>query len=71
MQADSQGDRIRMIDLSTTVVTTLAGSVVGYADGQGTSALFSSPSGISIDDAGTFGVVVRIGGVVGVVVGGG
>lgn len=62
LQADGLGDRIRMIDLATAVVTTLAGSAVGYADGQGTLALFSNPSGISIDDAGTFAVVVRRGG---------
>ena len=41
---------------SSTVVTTLAGGnggiVPGYVDAQGTNALFTSPSGLAIDNSG-------------------
>ena len=49
---DSNNARIRKIT-SAGVVTTLAGSTSGYADGVGTSAQFNVLSGIAVDASGT------------------
>ena len=47
--ADTVNHRIRKILISTGVVTTLAGSSLGYTDSTGTSSKFSSPYGITTD----------------------
>jgi streptogramin lyase len=49
--ADTGNSRIRKIDSSGNV-TTLAGSMWGYTDGQGTAAEFATPEGISVDVSG-------------------
>ena len=58
MVADAQGnvyledgDRIRRIDPQGRVLT-IAGSVSGFKDGEGSQALFHYPAGLSIDAAG-------------------
>lgn len=49
--AEFSGHRIRKINTSG-VVTTIAGSSIGYTDGQGTSAAFNGPVGLTFDSAG-------------------
>ena len=49
--ADTINSRIRKVMLATGVVTTLAGSAPGIADGVGTAAAFAFPSGITTDGA--------------------
>lgn len=50
--ADSGSHRIMELNVSTYSVTVLAGGRQGYAEGAGTNALFSSPSGVAMDAAG-------------------
>jgi hypothetical protein len=57
--ADSSNHTIRKIVISTGVVTTLVGTAgtSGSADGTGTAALFNTPIGLTIDNAGNLYVV--------------
>lgn len=52
---------IRRIAIPTGAVTTLAGTggSAGSADGQGTTASFNYPYGVTMNAAGTFALVVR------------
>ena len=51
--ADTYNNRIRKLNLSTMAVTTVAGgSQSGFVNGNGTSALFLNPVGISLDSNG-------------------
>ena len=58
MQIDSSN---RLLVLSSGVVSTLAGQAgsLGSTNGIGTNAKFNYPTGIALDAAGTFAVVVR------------
>jgi hypothetical protein len=68
-QADSNNHLLRRVNLTTGLVTTLAGRIsgsigsnnFGNADGIGTAASFNLPWGVAIDSAGTVLVVVRLG----------
>jgi DNA-binding beta-propeller fold protein YncE len=50
--ADQQNHHIRKITPGGADVSTLAGSAAGFADGQGTTALFRSPTGVAVDNEG-------------------
>ena len=51
--------KIRRLDIATAQVTTLAGSgAAGSQDGAGTSAIFNTPLGVSIDPTGTYALIV-------------
>ena len=53
--ADLNNNRIRKIDITSTVVATLAGDgSAAYLDGTGTAAQFSSPQGIATDGTSLF-----------------
>ena len=61
MQGDTFNHLIRLLVLSSGVVSTLAGQAgsTGSTNGIGTNARFNFPRGIALDAAGTFAVVVR------------
>lgn len=64
-QAEFYNHAIRLVDVASGLVTTLAGSpsqTSGHADGVGAAASFYNPRGVAMDAAGTFVVVVRGGG---------
>jgi hypothetical protein len=46
---DSDNNRIRKVDTSSAVVSTVAGSDYGFADGKGVSAKFKNSYGITCD----------------------
>ena len=64
MQGDYGNHLIRLLVLSSGVVSTLAGQAgsIGSTNGIGTTARFNYPYGIALDAAGTFAVVVRTAG---------
>ncbi len=59
--ADSDGNRVRHIAIASGVVSTLAGSTQGFADGVGRSAKFSSPCGVAISTDGTYALIADSG----------
>ena len=61
MQVEYGNSLIRLLVLSSGVVSTLAGQAgsPGSTNGIGTNARFNNPYGIALDAAGTFAVVVR------------
>lgn len=59
--ADTGNDIVRLFVLNTSNLTTLAGSIgsAGNANGRGTAASFTNPTGVAVDAAGAFALVVR------------
>ena len=59
-QGDFKNYVVRMLNVSSRTVTTLAGGtgVSGSADGVKSTARFTSPVGVSLNALGTFAVVV-------------
>ena len=54
---DQTSHRVRRIQIATGVVTTLAGSSAGFADGMGTLAAFYSPYGVAVSPDASFALV--------------
>ena len=50
--SDQSNHRVRRIVIATGVVSTLAGSSLGFADGQGSAAQFNYPTGLACDGRG-------------------
>ena len=60
MQADQWNHLLRRVNLTSGLVTTLAGrNTSGRANGVGTAATFYFPYGVAVDAAGTTAIVVR------------
>ena len=63
-QADKYNHLLRRVNVTSGVVTTLAGGLggnnYGHADGAGPAASFFYPEGVAMDSAGSFAVVVRL-----------
>jgi sugar lactone lactonase YvrE len=57
--ADLYNDRIRRIVVATGAVSTLAGSLAGFADGTGPAAQFNAPFGVACDGSGNLYVADR------------
>ena len=59
---DTYNGLVRLIDVPTGVVSTVAGAVhiTGHADGTGSAATFQDPWGVAVNAAGTFALVVRL-----------
>jgi hypothetical protein len=63
VQTDQQNALIRAVVISTGSVTTLAGQPgvsAPFSDGIGAAATFTDPTGIAINAAGTFALVVSV-----------
>lgn len=68
-QTDYLNNLLRLANLTSGLITTLAGNValgggppnnLGHADGIGTTSSFVHPTGIAVDVAWTFAIVVRV-----------
>ncbi len=55
--ADGQNSRIRRVDMTTKVVSTVAGSTPGFADGVGTNAKLAGFYQIAIDSTGAYALI--------------
>ena len=59
MFSQADPNRIRRIEISSRVVTTLAGSgSAGSTNGVGTAATFYAPNQIALDSSGVFALIV-------------
>ena len=60
LQADSDNHLLRLVNLTSGLVTTLAGGAAsGRADGVGTAATFNNPRSVAVDAAGSTAIIVR------------
>lgn len=61
LQADSQNNLLRRVNLTSGLVITFAGSPTqdfGFVDGTGIAALFNNPRGVAMDGTGAYAVMV-------------
>lgn len=63
LQSDSANHLLRLVNLTSGLVSTLAGGLggvsSGHADGVGTAASFNNPNGVAVNNPGNYLVVVR------------
>lgn len=59
LQLDYEASKVRRVNVSSGVVTTLAGSVAGQADGVGSAAKLDAPYGVALNSLGTVAIIVR------------